>query len=1472
VDSSKIKPKNQTESSRSVSNSLPPSDASSKSIDEKRLCSSSSDCNQRPSRQVSLIVEFKRRLAKGQSATAREFIEEFSLQQNSEVAVDLLYTEFVEAEKLGIANVEERLLGEYPQFAGELRKQIEFYQALKGLEDLSPHEAISDFGNTMALAQTQAETSEGENIDHLTITNLSLPGLQLIRPLGRGGMGIVYLAYQAELNRQVAVKLLLSGEFASRTQRARFRAEAQAAASLRHPNIVQVDDVGEYRGQPFLVMEYVEGGTLDQYSKINPLTPVDAARLVRTVALAVHEAHLNGIVHRDLKPGNILLAKPTRDLKSAPIEGPISAGDAKVSLVPKIADFGLAKLLDNHGSQPGGGRPGPALTMAGDLLGTPSYMAPEQASGVNVGPWTDIYSLGAILYQLLCGRPPFLEGNAWDTLQQVINDPHPPLPQSVPGDLRIICEKCLSKEPLERYRSMRELAGDLENFLSDKPISARPTPTLQKCLRWCRRNRTVTALGTAILVSLTALVVTLLWSRSHLVDMLEQTQQARSSEARSHTRALESLWDSTLAEALAIQTSGQVGQKHKSLKTIAEAKELFDRVEPTRARMAKLRDTAIAALPLVDVLHSKKWLGERWSYMAFSADEEFNRFAQLLPTGSIVVTEDFGRKRVLELPAHDAREICLSPNGKLLAISGAKCRVVIIDDPDSTVPITDQAAGSWAFSPSNDKLIGYDQQGLLIFDLKDHTKRRIKNAKITSAPLAISPDGQRLAIASQSSLQIFDLQTCKLKSELKTPDSSLVGPSIAWHPNGRYLAAAKYSGNRLLLWDVETGMEIRQYAVDSSFFSLSFDSTGEYLFCCPLWGGERTIFDVERQSAVLTLSNRSGEMFRVSPSTHETMILAADSIETKSIERFESPRVLQTLQTTFGPVSYHAVRISPDNRWAVVGSERGMEVFDVLSGQSVATMPIGRLGFDQIDFDQQGRLWANREYGWLRWEFSEFSIGTPEFAACEDGWRSIAISPNGVWGLNSTDWQVKLQNFQDPSKSFVLGDQKEVRNACFSGDSRLVATGCWNSVEGVKIWDLGNNQLIRTLDVGSECSCRFSSDGKWLFTSPRGGEIWNTRDWSIHLSLESPDKSGTGFAFEFSPDSQWCIHSNGPGRLKIVDLNTRESLAVLTDPQKDSYSMLSISDDQQFLFGTTRGRISSIKRWNLSELQRQVLQLDLDMVQLHRSKGSVNPSSVNPSSVNPSSVNPSSVNPSSVNPSSVNSSSVNSSSVNSGSANFQNHQGQPMPRLVMAMNAAYEELVADAARVVAQDYFRQGEWRKGLIHLEQALQAVPDSASLCNNLAWTLITGPTEFRDPKKSVKLAQRAVAKVDDPSYWNTLGTALYRSGKFVQAIEALNTSLKGTSNSLAAYDHYVLAACYLELGEIKSASEHFSKAEEEFIKFRTMGTPAELQELEAFRTEAEKLMAYSRTQRRPLIQALDGTLLELVRKLNWAWPSSR
>jgi serine/threonine protein kinase len=299
---------------------------------------------------------------------------------------------------------------------------------------------------------------------------------EILGLLGRGGMGVVYKARQIKLNRTVALKMILGGTHASAEDLARFRFEASAVAQLRHDNIVQVYDVGERDGMPFFSLEFLEGGSLQARMDGKRWEAAEAARLVETLARAVQFAHQAGIIHRDLKPANILLTA----------DG-----------VPKITDFGLAKSLQDDSGRTG--------TEA--ILGTPAYMAPEQASGRTrlVGPPADVYALGAILYDLLTGGPPFQGSTIVDTLQMVQHaEPTPPR-QHVPSlsrDLETICLKCLQKDPARRYNSALDLADDLERFQAGHPIQARPTPTWERILMWARRRP-----ADAILVAVGAVAV-----------------------------------------------------------------------------------------------------------------------------------------------------------------------------------------------------------------------------------------------------------------------------------------------------------------------------------------------------------------------------------------------------------------------------------------------------------------------------------------------------------------------------------------------------------------------------------------------------------------------------------------------------------------------------------------------------------------------------------------------------------------------------------------------------------------------------------------------------------------------------------------------------------------------------------------------------------------------------------------------------
>jgi tetratricopeptide (TPR) repeat protein len=509
--------------------------------DVHRLLAESGDL--RPQQVAAILaVDLRERWRAGERVAVEDYLRAYpAVQADVEAALELVYGEVLLRDERGEAPAPDEYLRRFPQYSARLQEQFQLHQALAMRPALGAG-AVTVLADGLATGAAETRALP------------AVPGYEVLGELGRGGMGVVFRARQTSLNRIVALKMLLAGRLASAAEAQRFRSEALAVARLQHPNVVQIHEVGEHQGHPYFALEFVAGGSLADRLCGGPLPPRLAAELLETLARAVQVAHENGVVHRDLKPANILLSA----------EG-----------TPKIADFGLAKRLDAQ----------TAATQTGTVLGTPAYMAPEQAGGKvrEVGPAADVWALGALLYECLTGRPPFSGPTPTDTLLRVLSDEPPPprkLNPAVPRDLETIALKCLRKQSHRRYASAAELADDLRRFLQGEPIRARPRSLAERL--WHRRRRLrATGLALLVLVLLGVGTYALLGWRQERQDNaafdealargMKQFDDGKATEAvASFTEALRLRPDS-LALTQRGTVYGTLGDNNRALADFAEA-------------------------------------------------------------------------------------------------------------------------------------------------------------------------------------------------------------------------------------------------------------------------------------------------------------------------------------------------------------------------------------------------------------------------------------------------------------------------------------------------------------------------------------------------------------------------------------------------------------------------------------------------------------------------------------------------------------------------------------------------------------------------------------------------------------------------------------------------------------------------------------------------------------------------------------
>lgn len=672
---------------------------------------------------------------------------------------------------------------------------------------------------------------------------------ELLEELGRGGMGVVYRAWEPRLERTVALKLLLAGPFAGEGFAARFQREARLAARLQHPGLVAVHDAGEAEGQPFYTMELVEGRSLSSLLHDGPLAAATAAALLRAAAEAVDHAHRQGVLHCDLKPSNILITPGQQ---------------------PKIADFGLARLW----------REAPEATLESGALGSPSFMAPEQAEGrrEDIGPATDVYALGAVLYHALTGRPPHQGSSAEQVLVQVREAPVVPprlLNPSAPRDLETICLKCLDKDPRRRYASAAELADDLGRFLRGEAVRARPVSGLGKAWRWARRNRSLAAALTGlVLVCLTGAVAVLWQMRRNQAERerieldgyvtgIKSASIAAAEgdfpRARNYLAALKPppgrpdrrgfewhyLWTATASENL------RHWQFHtaqiRGLAFSPDGQKLFTTSFDGTSRMSAVgADWELAPLwhgrgngwgpsfapngmlflPTQGRIEQRRadtgekaWDLPGWQ-ISLSADGTRLAAVEGLPflwedVHAAARVWDTARREIIATPAPLARAAILSPDGSRLAIAAAADRVILWDvDADREVqslPVPGKQH-ALAFSPDGKWLASCERGSAWLWDLSAPeaalARRELEHPWLNVWAATFSPDSAHLVTTcSDRGVRVWETASGALRLTFHGHADEVW--SAAFHPGGSHLATGGKDGS-LFLWDVGRALKTQQ--------------------------------------------------------------------------------------------------------------------------------------------------------------------------------------------------------------------------------------------------------------------------------------------------------------------------------------------------------------------------------------------------------------------------------------------------------------------------------------------------------------------------------------------------------------------------------------------------------------------------------------------------------------------------------------
>jgi eukaryotic-like serine/threonine-protein kinase len=979
-----------------------------------------------------------------------------------------------------------------------------------------------------------------------------VPGYELLGELGRGGMGVVYKARQLGLNRLVALKMILSGAHAGPEELARFKAEAEAVARLQHPNIVQVYEVGEHDGRPFFSLEYVDGGSLAQRLDGTPLPARQAAELVETLARAVQYAHQHGVVHRDLKPANILLqADLTQRRQGAKEESdrgepnpsvpslPLGAFAPLRELVPKITDFGLAKRLDQQAGR----------TQSGSILGTPSYMAPEQAAGKTeaIGPAVDVYALGAVTYELLTGRPPFRAATPLDTVLQVVSEePVPPsrLAPKLPRDLETICLKCLHKEPAKRYPSALALADDLRRFLDGEPIQARPVGAAGRLWRWAKRKPLVAGLVAAVTGLLLFLAVAGPW-----VAYRQAVLQARATaEARETELAREQ------ADVAAVQSLG-LAHREWLANNVKGAEQLLDRC-PERFR------------------------GWEWRYLKALCH------ADLLTVR----------------PPPGVGNAAFAPDGRTLVTSGADLKDLKLrrwDAQTGRAVQTLAASGlALAFSPDGRYAALVHPKAparLVVWDLDtDRELRTLTGPAGAVASAAFSPDGRRVAAGGvDRTARVWDLDTGQLVATL--PGHADLVTSVALHPDGRQAATGSGDGV-VTLWELPGGKPLRKLTGHRRGFllyvtRLAFSRDGARLASSSN-DGTVNVWDLKAGGERRTLRGHTGFVYAVAFNPDGTRL--ASSAWDATVKVWDPATGEEQFTLRGHTWIIQNVAFSPDGRRLLSASLDGTaKVWDATGPQDVLTLEGHASAVQGVAFSPDGRLLASASFDKTvrLWE-PDTGRQVRVFRGHDQPVAAAAFARDGRWVVTATGgWfgtapgEAKVWDPATGTERLTLrGHNGPLTGVAFSPDGRWIATSSWRGQAGqfqpgqVKLWDAATGRLLRDLEghrTGA-VGVAFSPTGDRLAAPGLDGTIrfWDPATGEPVQTLRSPTPV---FGVAYRPDGRQLASAGDDAEVRLWDLATGQEVRRLHGHTHKVFSVAYSPDGRRLV---TASHDATVRTWD----------------------------------------------------------------------------------------------------------------------------------------------------------------------------------------------------------------------------------------------------------------------------------------------------